>query len=141
MAETDFAKYARVHKRSQLNPASKILVSARVPGELTYMGIKNILINHFDGKRNKYAESVKFRSLKQQSAESIANFALRLKQGAAFCEYGTFLDRMLIEQLLLGLESAAICDELVAKKPSTFSEAYELAYSRELTQNATKELN
>lgn len=137
VAEDNYANYARVHMRTQLNTALNIFVSPRQPGELTYAEIKSTLTDHFDGKRNKYAESVKFRALKQESDESISDFTLRLKRAAAFCDYGAFLDRMLIEQLLLGLVSTAICDELIAKKPTTFSEAYELAYARELTQNAS----
>lgn len=41
---------------------------------------------------------------------------MRLIQGATFCEYDTFLDRMLIEQQLMGLTASSICDELIAKK-------------------------
>ncbi|KAI8116044.1 hypothetical protein CVS40_11820 [Lucilia cuprina] len=76
--------------------------------------------------------------MKQEPGESVAKFSLRLKNGAVFCEYGQFLDRMLIEQLLMGIESATICDELIAKQPQSFSEAYEIAYARELTHHATK---
>ena len=38
---------------------------------------------------------------------------------------------MLIEQLLHGLESRDICDEIIAKKPETFNKSYEIASTLE----------
>lgn len=137
----EHASYARVHMGTQLNTALKILISPKTPDSLNYKEIKDTLSKHFDGQKNKYAESVRFRQLRQEPGESIANFTLRLKQGATFCDYSSFLDRMLIEQLLMGLESSTVCDELIAKKPETFAEAYELAFARELTHTTTKEVN
>lgn len=141
ISENEHANYARVHMGTQLNTALKILISPRLPVELSYSEIKETLIRHFDGKKNKYAESVKFRQLKQESGESIANFSLRLKEGAVFCEYGQFLDRMLTEQLLLGLNSANICDEIITKQPKCFNDAYDIAHAMELARYATKEVN
>jgi len=63
-----------------------------------------------------------------------------LKQGAAHYAYGDFLDRMLIEQLLHGLESREICDEIIAKKPATFAKAYEIAQTLEATRYITDEV-
>ncbi|XP_018406088.1 PREDICTED: uncharacterized protein K02A2.6-like, partial [Cyphomyrmex costatus] len=75
-----------------------------------------------------------------QKKESVANFTLRLKQGAAHCEYGEFLDRMLIEQLLHGLDSREMCDEIIAKKPTTFTQAYEIANTLEATRSTSNEV-
>lgn len=133
----EYHNYARVHMGGELNTALKILTSPKQPEKFTYVEIKRILSDHFDGKRNIYAESFKFRQVRQDSGESLAGFALRLKQAATFCEYGTSLDRMLIEQMLFGLESRSICDDVIAKEPKTFTEAYEIAYSKELTQRST----
>ena len=69
----------------ELNNALKFLVAPLGPETLTYKQIRNLLIDHFDVAKNKYAESVKFRHIKQQRGESVACFALRLKQGAAHC--------------------------------------------------------
>lgn len=82
-------------------------------------------------------QSIRFRQITQQKGETIAIFTLRLRQGAAHCEYGEFLDRMLIEQLLHGLESREMCDEIVAKKPTTFAEAYDIASALEATHKTT----
>lgn len=99
-----YGNYARVHMGAELNNALKFLVCPRKPEDLTYDEIK-LTLTHFDRTKNKYAKSIKFRHITQQKKETIANFVLRLKQGSAHCEYGEFLDRMLIEQLLHGLES------------------------------------
>jgi len=44
----------------------------------------------FDRAKNKFAENIKFYRIVQQKGETIANFALCLKQSAAHCEYGDF---------------------------------------------------
>lgn len=48
---------------------------------------------------------------------------------------------MLIEQLIFGMESRSICDEVIAKQPVDFADAYEIASSKELTQLSTKVVN
>ena len=123
IAENEYASYARVYMGAELNNALKILVSPIDPETLSYDDIQSKLVNHYDASRNKYAESIKFRNVTQRAGESIPSFSLRLRQEATHCEYGTFLDRMLIEQLLKGLESRDMCDEIIAKKPESFTAA------------------
>lgn len=139
--ERQYANYARVHMGAELNNALKFLVSPRDPAEATFEELQTTLINHFDRTKNKYVESIKFRQIVQQKGEPVAQFVLRLKQAAAYCEYGDFLDRMLIEQLLHGLEERDTCDEIIAKKPATFKEAFEIAHSLEATRSSTREIN
>lgn len=76
----------------------------------------------------------------QRKEEPIASFALRLKQGAAYCEYDTFLDRMLIEQMLHGLYDRSMCDVIIAKKPNTFAESYAAADALESTHKTAEEV-
>lgn len=137
IASEEYHNYARVHMGAELNTALKILISPKQPEVLSYDEIKSTLSNHFDGRRNVYAESFKFRQVRQNEGEPLAAFALRLKQASTFCEYGAFLDRMLVEQMIFGLESRLICDEVIARKPKDFAEAYEIASSKELTQLST----
>lgn len=47
---------------------------------------------------------------------------------------------MLIEQLLHGLESREMCDEIIAKKPTTFTEACEIACTLEATRYTADEV-
>lgn len=136
--ENQYANYARVHMDSELNNALKFLISPRLPEDVLYEELRTTLISHFDRARNKYAESIRFRQITQQKEETVATFTLRLRQGAAHCEYGEFLDRMLIEQLLHGLESREVCDEIIAKKPSTFAEAFDIANALEVTHKTTE---
>ncbi|XP_058839737.1 uncharacterized protein K02A2.6-like [Topomyia yanbarensis] len=117
---SQYAHYALVHMGTELNNAIKFLVSPRGPEDLTYDELRTTLVGHFDQAKDKYVESIEFREIVQQNGEPVSSFALRLRQGAAHCEYGDFLDRMLIEQLLHGLESRDMCDEIIAKKPATF---------------------
>lgn len=139
--EAQYANYARVHMGADLNNALKFLVAPQDPADIAFEDMLTTLVNHFDCKKNKFVESVKFRQIIQQKGESVAQFALRLKQGAAYCDYGDFLDRMLIEQLLHGLEARDICDEIIAKNPDTFDAAYKVAHTMEATRNTAREIN
>ncbi|EAT42681.1 AAEL005818-PA [Aedes aegypti] len=139
--QIQYANYARVHMGVELNNALKFLVSPQDPATIDFEVLQTTLVNHFDRKKNKYVESIKFRQIVQQTGESVAQFVLRLRQGAADCEYEDFLDRMLIEQLLHGLEAREMCDEIIAKKPATSKEAYEIAYTLEATRNTAREVN
>lgn len=135
ISDEQHANYARVYMGAELNNALKFLVNPRESEALTYAEIRTSLIAHFDSAKNKYAESVKFRQIKQQKGEGIAGFALRLRQGAAHCDYGKFLDRMLIEQLLHGLDDRDMCDEIIGKKADTFTAAFEIAHTLEATRH------
>ncbi|KXJ79267.1 hypothetical protein RP20_CCG001680 [Aedes albopictus] len=135
-----YGQYALVHMGTELNNAIKFLVSPRDPETFTFGEIRLTLVEHFDQAKDKYVESIKFRAIVQRKGESVASFVLRLRQGAAHCEYGDFLDRMLIEQLLHGLESREMCDEIIAKKPANFKAAFEVAHTLEATRNTTTEV-
>lgn len=124
----------------ELNNALKFLISPKVPEDLSYDEIKTILIGHFDRKRNQYADSVKFRQITQQKGESVTDFTLRLRQAAAHCNYVSSLDRMLTEQMLFGLESGSICDEIIAKEPSDFKGAYDIALRLEASHKSAVEM-
>uniref|UniRef100_A0A182VU37 Retrotrans_gag domain-containing protein n=1 Tax=Anopheles minimus TaxID=112268 RepID=A0A182VU37_9DIPT len=102
----------------------------------SYKELRQTLETHFDKKRNKFVESIKFRQIKQNKDETIAQYTLRLKQGAAHCEYGIFLDRMLIAQLLHDLTERNICDEVIAKNPDTFKDACDIATTLETTRHS-----
>lgn len=138
--EEQRANFARVYMGSELNNALKFLVSPRLPEELTCNELQTILTNHFDRVKNKFVESIKFRHIVQQKEETIAAFALRLRQGSAYCEYREFLDRMLIEQLLHGLSVRETCDEIISKKPATFAAAYKIAHTLEATRDTSNEV-
>uniref|UniRef100_A0A182XPV5 CCHC-type domain-containing protein n=1 Tax=Anopheles quadriannulatus TaxID=34691 RepID=A0A182XPV5_ANOQN len=139
--EIQYADYARVHMGAELNTSLKFLVAPKQPQEVPYSEMRRILVAHWDQKKNKFVESIKFRTIVQQRDESIAQYVLRLKQGSANCEYDNFLDRMLIVQMLHGLAERDICDEIVAKNPSTFQEALDVALALEATRNIARDIN
>lgn len=60
IAVGEYKNYILVHMGTELENALKILISPKVPEELTYEEIKTTLTDHFDRKKNQYAESVKF---------------------------------------------------------------------------------
>ncbi|XP_049279424.1 uncharacterized protein K02A2.6-like [Anopheles funestus] len=139
--EPQYADFARVHMGAELNSSLKFLIAPKQPQEATYTELRKILQAHWDEKKNKFVQSVKFRTIVQQRGESIAQYVLKLKQGSAYCEYGEFLDRMLIEQMLHGLTDRDICDEIIAKNPSTFQDALDVALALEATHKIARDIN
>lgn len=140
IAQSEYRNYILVHMGTELNNALKILISPKGPEELTYDEIKTTLVNHFDKKKNQYAESIKYRQIVQEKGETLSNFTLRLRQAATHCNYGKFLDRMLTEQLLFGLESRSTCDEIISKEAKDFKEAYEIAQRLEASHKSAIEM-
>uniref|UniRef100_A0A182PWP0 Retrotransposon gag domain-containing protein n=1 Tax=Anopheles epiroticus TaxID=199890 RepID=A0A182PWP0_9DIPT len=69
---------------TEMNNAFKFLVTPKQPEEIPYADLRKTLENHFDRNKNKFVENVKFRNIVQQKGETIAQFVLRLKQGAAY---------------------------------------------------------
>ncbi|CAG9760096.1 unnamed protein product [Ceutorhynchus assimilis] len=136
----DHGTYARVHMGAELYNALKFLISPRSPENLSYAAIKTTLIEHFDHSKNKYAEIIKFRQITQQENETVAQFTLRLRQGAAHCEYGGFLDRMLVEPLLHGLRSREMCEKGIAKNPTSFTDTYRFVHELEVTHHIINEV-
>ncbi|XP_058064493.1 uncharacterized protein K02A2.6-like [Anopheles bellator] len=134
------AMYARVHMGSILNNALKYLVAPSDPAALSYREMRDVLVPHFDKKRSKFVESIRFRAITQRASETIAQFALRLRQGAAHCEYGGFLDRMLVEQFLHGVEARGIRDAIISKAPETFHATVDIAQRIEATQQTSLEV-
>ena len=63
-----------------------------------------------------------------------------MRQGAAHCENGDFLDRMLIEELLRSLIDRDMCNEIISKKPKTFKTSYEIAHALESTRHIADEV-
>ncbi|EAT42066.1 AAEL006358-PA [Aedes aegypti] len=126
---------------TELNNALKFLVSQNDPAATTYQNLRTTLIDHFDRAKNTLVESIKFRHIVQEKDESVAKLIIRRKQGTAHWEYGAFLDRILIEQFLHGLEAQDICDVIIAKDPVTFTAAYEIAHALEATRNTAREVN
>jgi len=116
---------------TELNNALKFLISPRSPESLTYDEIQTALVKHFDA-RNKFAESIKFRHIAQSEDETVANFVFRLRQGAVYCDF--------LDQMNSSVYTIQVCkiqemrDEIIAKNPVTFSEAYEIANSLEATR-------
>lgn len=65
---------------------------------------------------------------------------LRLRQGASYCKYGDFLDRLLIKMLMHELTNRETCDKIVVKKPTSFTEAYKITHALEATCLKVKEV-
>ncbi|XP_075154044.1 uncharacterized protein LOC142227394 [Haematobia irritans] len=112
---------------AELNSALKILVSPKKPEELSYEEIKSTLINHYDDTPRR--------------GRIVGKTFIAPQKSCSIMQIGSVLHRMLIEQLIFGMESRIVCDEVFTKQPKSFAEAYEIASSKELTLVSTGMVN
>lgn len=65
--------------------------------------LKTILSAHFSPKHIVIAERFKFFKTAQEATEPVAQFIVRLKAAAKFCEFGHFLEEALRDRFVCGL--------------------------------------
>lgn len=78
------------------------LCSPQKPTDISYEGIKHLLLEHFRPKHLVIAKSYGFYETRQEDSESISNDFVRLKHLAFTCEFGTFLERTIRDKFACG---------------------------------------
>ena len=76
----------------------------------------------------------------QHEDEKVAEYIVSLKQLSTHCDFGTFLNDSLRDQLVCGLRQEAIQRKLLAEDKLTFKKASEIAQAMELAERNTTEL-
>jgi len=82
--------------------------SPEAPEVKSYEDLTLILELHYAPQRNKNSQRGTFADRKQQSGESISDFALALRNLAKYCEFGALLDSMLQSQFINGIRDLRI---------------------------------
>lgn len=101
------------------------------PNDKTYDELVTLLKGHYRPKRVVVGERFKFHSAKQNTGESINDYATRLKQLSIHCEFtGDQLKQNLRDRFICGLHSESTQKKLLAKT-YTFDEALTLALAEE----------
>lgn len=94
------------------------LCSPTLPATYTYEQLVTKLKSHYVPVKLQIAESFKFRKCVQQEGQSVAEYVALLREAASHCDYGDFLERMLKEQLTIGLLNKETQKKLLAKEHS-----------------------
>ncbi|XP_048584822.1 uncharacterized protein K02A2.6-like [Nematostella vectensis] len=95
------------------------LVAPEVPKEVAYDTLKGRLIEHYGSVRNTRLEKAKFRALRRDEKESVADFEVRLRNAVRYCEFtGEILNENLVEQFISGINHPGIERKLLQKGSS-----------------------
>ena len=84
------------------------LVAPDLPATKTYTELCKFLTNYYTPKINIVAARFNFYSRKQLGHETIGQYTNTLRQLASKCDFKTFLNDALRDQLIIGLSSGAI---------------------------------
>ncbi|XP_075990289.1 uncharacterized protein LOC142985933 [Anticarsia gemmatalis] len=101
------------------------------PKDKTFAQIVDVMEKHLQPKPSELAERYKFRKRAQQIGESIAEYVAILKKMTKSCEFGSWLEESLRDQLVCGICSETIRQRLFAEPKLDFARAYSLAISLE----------
>jgi hypothetical protein len=111
------------------------------PNTNTYAQLINILTNHYEPRPIVIAERHKYWTAVQGEGEQIADFCVRLKNLAATCAFGGFLQEALRDRLVSGLHAkmANTQRRLLSERDLTWHQARERCVADELAGRANKE--
>lgn len=96
------------------------------PGSKTFLGLVNIMNEHFEPTPNTLERRCRFRQRIQKPGESVMTFATDLRKMTMDCKFKD-LDSNLCDQFIFGIVSETIRQTLLNKKKVTFTAAVELA--------------
>lgn len=120
----------------------KNLLLPKSPGETSFRDILKVLKAHYWPKRNVAYERFLFNKRNQKEGETIANYAIQLKQLASTCNFETFLEDALRDRFICGLRSSLIQSKLLAEGDSlTFDKALEMALVVENAESNVRSLH
>lgn len=92
----------------------KSLVASKKPGDKDLGTLTEALQRYFNPKSSQMMQRFKFHSRKRLPGESITEYVTHLCSLSANCEFGTFLDDMLWDCLVCGIEDSSIQKRLLS---------------------------
>lgn len=113
------------------------LCHPKLPSELTFDELKEILQKHFEPDPVIIAERFRFHRRNQKSAETVAEYLVELRRLATTCKFGTFLEEALRDRFVCGLSSETTQRRLLAKKDLDLKTATDLAVAMEIANSDT----
>ena len=108
------------------------LVPPDAPKDKRFNDLVKTMRAHLKPKPLIIAERFKFYKRVQHEDEKVAEYIVSLKELSTHCDFGTFLNDALRDQLVCGLRQQAIQRKLLAKDKLTFKKASEIAQAMEL---------
>ena len=107
------------------------LLAPRSPSEVPFDDLVNVLRTYYDPKPSKRVQRFYFYNRVQGAQESIAAYIAELRRLAEHCEFGTQLDEMLCDRLVVGVRDDNLCRKLLTQTDTGLQQAQELAIAHE----------
>ena len=117
----------------------KDLVSPKSPKDCTFDELVKTLESHYKPQVLVIYERFKFYKRVQENHENVSTFVAALKSLAATCDFGSQLEEMLRDKLVMGLKEESTQRVLLTEKQLTFSRAVEIAVAREAADKDVRE--
>ena len=117
------------------------LTTPRKPGEVPYADLVRLVGNHHNPRPSEIVQRFKFHNQFRKSGQSVANFVAELRQLSENCEFGAYLDDMLRDRLVCGINNDSIQRRLLAETPKlTFKKALEMSQGMEMAASNVKDI-
>ena len=116
------------------------LVAPDSPKDKWFNDLVKTLRAHLKPKPLVIVERFKFHKRMQHEEESVVEYIVTLKHLATYCDFGSFLNDALHDQLVAGLSQDSMQRKLLAEDKLTFKKACEIAQTMELAERNTCDL-
>ncbi|XP_063366045.1 uncharacterized protein LOC134654528 [Cydia amplana] len=105
------------------------LVHPKKVEEVAYDALVAVLNKHFSPKRCTFADREKFFEARRTTGESVEGWAARVRGLAVHCEFGSALDKLLVDRFVLGMNVGRERDRLFEQDATSlsFAKALEVA--------------
>ena len=107
------------------------LLQPRSPAEVSFDDLITVLTSYYDPKPSKRVQRYYFYNRVQAPEESIAAYIAELRRLAEHCEFGTQLEEMLCDRLVVGVRDDNLRRKLLTQTDTGFQKAQELAIAHE----------
>ena len=112
----------------------KTLCLPASPGSMKFSELTTLLSQHFRIKTSRTTATFLFRQCSQGPAETVTEFAHKLKNKSVDCDFDAYLDRALRDQFIAGLRDIGLKKTILTKPDAdvkTFQNVQEIALAEE----------
>ena len=116
------------------------LLSPKEPKDANFPDIVKQMAHHYQPKPSVIVQRFKFHSRSRKPGESVATFIAELKRLSEDCAFGEFLQEMLRDRIVCGINDPKIQRRLLVKPELTYKSAFHLAQSIATAEQNTNDL-
>ena len=117
------------------------LLAQRSPSEVSFDDLVNVLKTYYDPKPSKRVQRFYFYNRVQGPQESIAAYIAEFWRLAEHCEFGTQLEEMLCDRLVVGVRDDNLRRKLLTQTDTGFQKAGRLAIAHETAVRDARMVN